>query len=234
VVGAHPNFHAILDESYAFCFDTRLPPRRTGNYVLRLIRYLGRSRKLAQFDIATFKANNRRWIEKTPHHIYYIEDILKKRPKAKILLIIRDGRDVAVSFRNTNGDFEFSVNRWIEDNKVAEKWWNHRQVFVLRYESLIDRFRETVTDIMAFLGEEFSEQCGYYHQHYTDREDVRTKQPSEFGAANTEFRKWEVQQPLMDRRGRWINGMTDNEKRLFKELAGKMLIEYGYASDFQW
>jgi hypothetical protein len=47
VVGAHPNFHAILDESYACCFDTRLPPITTGNYVLRLIRFLGKSRKLA-------------------------------------------------------------------------------------------------------------------------------------------------------------------------------------------
>lgn len=221
IVGSHPNFHAILEESATF-----YPPNmRSG---------LSKLRNLAQFDLAAFRSGKRRWIEKTPLHVYHIEDILRSRPKAKVLLIIRDGRDVAISLKHRSGDFESGVRRWVNDNKAAEKWWDHSQVFVVRYESLVENFRETTASIMSFLGEEFSEQCYQYHLHYIDREKPISRPESKSEINQIAYRRWQVQQPLIDRRGRWIGAMTNDEKRLFKKLAGEMLIKYGYASDCRW
>jgi hypothetical protein len=37
-----------------------------------------------------------RWGEKTPHNLYYVGEILEDFPDAKIINLIRDGRDIAV------------------------------------------------------------------------------------------------------------------------------------------
>lgn len=223
IVGAHPNFHAILVESYPF---------RPVN--LKNPDILSVANKLALLDLEAFRAGKKRWVEKTPVQIYHIDDILRIRPKAKILLIIRDGRDIAISIKSRTGDFESGVRRWINDNKAAEKWWNHKQVLVARYESLVEEFEDTVTGVMDFLGEEFSEQCYQYHQHYLDREEPLSMPGNKLGVDNIEYRKWQVQQPLFDGRNQWIDTMTNDEKILFKKLAGEMLVGYGYSKDSQW
>ncbi len=221
IVGAHHSFHAILDESYTF-----QPSQKP--------EILSLSNKLALIDLEAFRSGKKRWVEKTPMHIHYISNILQSRPKSKILLIIRDGRDVVVSIKRRTGDFEAGVKRWIDDNKAGEDWWNHKQVLVVQYESIIEKFNETVTSVMNFLGEEFSEQCYIFNLLYADREEMISTPGSGFGESHDRYRKWQAQQPLFNGRGKWMNEMTPEENQLFKTMAGEMLIKYGYAEDNNW
>jgi hypothetical protein len=160
---------------------------------------------------------------------------VQKRPKAKILLVIRDGRDVALSIKHKTGDYNIGVQQWVDYNREGEQWWEHKNVFIVRYESLITDFRETVTGILSFLGEEFSELCCQHHQHRIDSEEHITSQPSNTsGELYYDLRWWQVQQPLYDGRNKWATTMSDEEKQIFKELSGDMLIRYGYSKDNQW
>jgi hypothetical protein len=46
----------------------------------------------------TQREGKTRWGEKTPQHIYYWRDILHYFPQAQIIHVVRDGRDVALSY----------------------------------------------------------------------------------------------------------------------------------------
>lgn len=48
-------------------------------------------------DIVAESHQKSRWVEKTPNHIYYVDDILRVIPDALIVSIIRDPRDVLAS-----------------------------------------------------------------------------------------------------------------------------------------
>ena len=49
------------------------------------------------FDVLAREAGKGRWIEKTPSHIFRIDDILKVQPDARIVEVVRDPRDVLAS-----------------------------------------------------------------------------------------------------------------------------------------
>jgi len=217
-LNAHPNFYGV-NEKGPFQ-DDRIPV----------------SRKLELLELRVSRAGGKRWVDKTPAQITKIEDVLRRRAKAKILLVIRDGRDVALSIKHKTGDFNNGVQRWVDANRVGEQWWGHKQVLIVRYESLITDFRETVASILGFLGEEFSELCCQHHLHYVDGEEHINSKPLDTSVLERyyDLRWWQVQQPLYDGRNRWETTMSDEEKRLFKGMAGDMLIRYGYARDNDW
>ena len=61
------------------------------------------------------------------------------RPEAQFILMLRDGRDVACSFKNRQVEEEFSkiVERWIYDNLAGLQYWNDSRVKVVKYENLV-------------------------------------------------------------------------------------------------
>jgi hypothetical protein len=78
VLGAHSRLYAVPFESY-LAFKT-----------------VEEQKKLFQkFERETLAAGKRRWVEKTPKHIRRIDDLFDFTPEARILVMLRDGRDVA-------------------------------------------------------------------------------------------------------------------------------------------
>ena len=214
ILGAHPNIHPILDESAAFS--------KNRTYLLR------------DFDMETLKAGKKRWVEKTPLHIHHIENIFKKRPEARVLVIVRDGRDVATSIKDRKGDVLVGIKRWVRDNSAAEKFQNDPRVTFIKYEDLIENFDSEVGGILGFIGEPFSEDVKNYHNLVRHEKLGHERPPSPAGENHLEYRMWQVTQPLFDGRNRWMGALSDEEKSLFKSHAGEMLIRYGYATDNQW
>lgn len=188
----------------------------------------------AKWDEVASASGKQRWVEKTPRHIFRIRQILEAFPSGKVLLMIRDGRDVACSIQDRFGDLERGINRWVKDNREGESYWRHPNVCRVRYEELIDDPERALTGVMNFVGEIFEpSMLAYYEQPKMFYHDTIECPPNAFGENHGAFRNWQINQPLFDGRGKWRR-MTPEEKELVKNKAGQMLIDYGYAADLNW
>lgn len=178
-----------------------------------------------------------RWIEKTPLHVRMIDKIFARYPEARVLFVVRDGRDVAVSMRKRFGDFSKGVRRWVDDNRQGLNWLDDPRVMKLSYEELVKQYAETMPRICHFIGEDFEPGLIDYHETpaYIFSSGVRNP-GSGSGKDHKEYRNWQINQKLFDGSGKWVKEMTAAEKTLFKadREAQQMLLELGYVSDEAW
>jgi len=195
---------------------------------------LKRKLYLWSFDRRAIAQGKTRWIEKTPKHIFCIEQLLSIRPGTKVIIIIRDGRDVACSYKDRFGDLERGIKTWVLDNLAGIKYWNHPAVLVIKYEDLIGDVEATLRKILMFLGEDFEPVLLEYHRQskyfYSDKLD---KPASVSGKDHDQYRNWQINQPLFDGRGRWIS-LTAEEKNIIKKSGNDLLLELGYISGQDW
>lgn len=183
----------------------------------------------AVWSFAAIAAGKTRWVEKTPSHIYCMDRIFKLYPDARIILLIRDGRDTAVSLYKRYGDFDRAVRRWVDDNRAGEPYWNHPQVLKLNYETLVDDFENQMRAVCAFIGEPFDERLLEF-----SKGDSAPEISGRDGARPSELRDKQIESGLYNGQGRWVLEMTAEQKARFKELAGEMLVRYGYTADLSW
>ncbi len=124
--------------------------------------------KLEAFDyLANFITlellDKNRWLEKTPYHINYIENILDFYPDAKIIVNYRDPRAVVASWlkKDKHKSLIGVVANWNSvASKVIELKENERcinKIDFLAYESLILNPESTLKELCLFLDEEFTE-----------------------------------------------------------------------------
>ncbi len=219
ILGTHSRIHAIS-------FESKVAMSTTPAIVQQSL--------LKKFDLETIFEEKVRWVEKTPLHIHYIDTLLGFCDDVKVILIIRDGRDVACSIQDRFGDLSVGIQRWISDNREGEKFWGHPNVFVIRYERMIEEFEGAMSSVLSFLGESFDPCLAEYHKIPRNFYSKTINKPIDSSNKNhNQYRNWQINQPLFDGRGRWKR-MSPEEKKVFKELAGSMLIEYGYANDESW
>ncbi len=214
ILGVHPKIHAVSHESGVALGENE--------------RFFKKS--LDQFDRRAIAAGKCRWVEKTPRHIFHIAKILRWRPGAKIILIIRDGRDVAWSIKQRTGNLEEGITRWCRDNQAGKAHWGNQDVYVLKYEDLITDFEATLKGVLSFLGEEYYGEMKNYDQTPKKWYSRKIEKPqSPFGSNHEQYRNWQINQPLFDGRAQWKR-MTDEELVLIHNIAGPMLAEFGYAT----
>lgn len=92
-------------------------------------------------EMVAAKHPSGRWIEKTPNYIYKLPVILKHFPDAKIIWVLRDGRDVAHSvFQKSWGanNIYYAANAWMRANYQPELLANS-QILLVKYEELLSQ-----------------------------------------------------------------------------------------------
>lgn len=109
----------------------------------------------------TLRNHKSRWLEKTPFHIYYLDEILSKYPNAKIILTVRNPKAVYASWKRKDADKSLiGVSKsW---NKVARTILStkdkYKNVLLLKFEDLILEPQVQLEKICEFIGEDFEEQ----------------------------------------------------------------------------
>jgi len=111
------------------------------------------------------KTNNKKILFKqVPWYGQYIEIINKLYLNAKYIHIIRDGRDVALSFLKTKwyGDsLVETLNKWSNDVlkilEDSERFLEKDQITIISYEDLILNTQETLKKVCKFIGVSFEE-----------------------------------------------------------------------------
>jgi hypothetical protein len=96
---------------------------------------------------------SKQWIEKTPHYIYNVKLLLKTFPEAKILWVLRDGRDVAHSVFQKNwgaNNVYYAAKEWLAAN-YQNAALNDKRVLLVKYEDVLSSPKEGLSKIFKFL-----------------------------------------------------------------------------------
>jgi len=82
----------------------------------------------------------------------------------KIIVVVRDGRDVVASLKERHGDINIGIKRWIDDNN---QWMNHEkrdEFYIMKYENFISNPKLEIKKVMDFIGEEYYDEILNYKQ----------------------------------------------------------------------
>ena len=207
VIGSHSNIHAIKGETRLF--------------------YASDLKDMNAYYCQAADHGKCRWVEKTPEHIHRLGGILGRLKTAKVIIMIRDGRDVAASLFARTSQLRDSISRWKNDNKIALNFANHPCVLLVKYEDMVVKFKETATRVFDFIGEEYEDAVKDFHK----RQDV-VERPQLARSRNEilKLRAWQISQPLFDGRGRY----KDFNKMQLDYVLGRqqdMLFKLGYIQE---
>lgn len=172
------------------------------------------------------RQNKERWADCTPDHLLYIPEIKRHIPNALVVHIIRDGRDVALSYVKQGWAYPFPWDR-SEHLSVAGVFWEwivrrgreHGRnlgsgYYELHYEDLVEKPRETLRALGDFVGQEL------------DYDKIRQVGIGSVSEPNTSFTSdcGGDFNPV----GRWEKKMTPEQLADFERLTGSFLQELGY------
>ena len=180
-----------------------------------------------------------RWAEKTPRNIGSIGEIFRCFPGARFVHVLRDGRDVACSLRThprhrvENGKLvpldtwkpiAGCARRWRDDIEGSRRFWNDPRFHTIRYEDLVLDPRPVLGKLMAFLGEPWDDAMLAHAGAGSRFRDVTrfAQNPEALAAVSTASLS------------RWERDLDARDRRVFKRIAGPLLIELGYAAGENW
>jgi len=167
------------------------------------------------------RAGAPRWVEKTPRHLEVPELIVATWPGARIVRIVRDPRDAAVSLTKVPfGTPSLLTNLSVlaRMNEAAADFYDESpQALTVRYEDLVAAPQRELRRICAFVG------VGYEASMLADRSGVTGV------AAAHEWWKGDATGPLdPSRSGRWAEEMPPVVARYAALNLGPMLEAHGY------
>lgn len=193
----------------------------------------------ALFDHLKKRAGKPRWGDKSPQNVLHLDRIFSHFLEARFIHMIRDGRDVACSLRNfpryrmvdgrrvelgTMNSLDQCVRRWVRDVEAGMRHRGDPRYMEVRYEDLVESAEETLISVLEFLGEPWDERVTKYYEVGTpDRSDEKMLQNP--GATKPIYRT---------AYGRWRKEFTEEDKRVFKSIAGDLLITLGYEESYKW
>jgi hypothetical protein len=171
-------------------------------------------------------------LEKSPRNVHNVDKIRGIFPQSRLIVIYRDGRDVVTSdqffTRDYGGqpfDFAEGVHAWRRDMEAHLGHAERHPVFACAYEKLLSDGAPVVRELFDFLDLRYDDRLIH---DLLERSSFRFYAGRERGE---EDRKRFYRKGIA---GDWKNHFGNEDKRVFKEIAGDMLIRLGYESDLSW
>lgn len=166
-----------------------------------------------------------RWGDKTPWYVHHVEELLAVWPDARFVVLVRDGRDVALSVGRMpwGPNNAWSAARWWAGGirAGAEAMRRHpEQVMQIRYEDLASDPASLARRIADFCGLSYESDMLAIERSQGTKvlEDQRDWFTNIWSGINTA--------PI----GKWRTRMGEEDQRVFLSIAGRELEELGYAS----
>jgi len=207
MLGAHPSVYAIPHETSAFINSD-----------------VDAARALFQREYLPAALGNGATLlcEKTPLHVRRLPVVRKAFPGARIVVLVRDARDVTASIKERLGSLDEAILRWNRDNVIVrhEVERGRPDLIVVFYEELIAAPEKTLMAISAHVGVDYQPVMLEFHK------DAR-----EWFAGNDahlRFRNWQIHQPLTDRRGRWVTILSEAEASRVEQECRALMSFFGY------
>lgn len=165
-----------------------------------------------------------RWAETTPEHLLYVDWIKRTIPDALVIHVIRDGRDVALSWEKKAQIRRLPWDRlrpamaagiyweWIVAKGQAAGKKLGADYLELHYEDLVLNPRDVLAQVEPFI------------EHRLDYEQITRVAIGSVATPNTAF-KGETRSPI----GRWKTDLAVPELEKLESLIGGALTQFGYS-----
>jgi len=115
------------------------------------------------------------FVEKTPTNVYAFAALARLNPEARLVHLIRDGRDVAASLRRRGKSLYGAGSRWLYDTLSGLRGRGQPSYLEIRYEDLVTDPPATLARVFAHLGLPQTEPSAAEATPGTYREDWRQK-----------------------------------------------------------
>jgi hypothetical protein len=186
------------------------------------------------FRRVTAARGKRRWAEKTPLNIAHLGWVLSHFPRARVIHVIRDGRDVVCSLRHhpvrrfVDGAWKsvpqdrsvVSCSRqWLSLTGKGMDWRTDARYLEVRYEDLVEDPEATMRRVMAFLEEPFD--ADWLRSRLAD-DEADANRPNAAGAITSTSI------------GRWTRDLSVPEIDQVRRLATDRLLELDYVTERDW
>jgi hypothetical protein len=188
------------------------------------------------FTLLRELAGKPRWGDKSPANVLHLDRIFRYFPNSQFIHMIRDGRDTACSLktfprykmlsgkrveRDTNNPLDQCIRRWVSNVREGIRWRGDPRYIEVKYEDLIQNDEKTLRKVFNFLNEPWEQQVIKYYEDSHDEEKM-IQNP---GASKPIYKTAQ---------NRWKKEFTSEDKKLFKKLAGDLLIELKYEENKDW
>ena len=178
--------------------------------------------------------------EKTPANLNLLPVVHRHFPEAKLLHIIRDGRDAAVSgwffnlkrneayvsenFKDFSGYVVYYAKIWSRQIGQAREFGRHigERYIEVRYENLLERPEAELQRLLGFLDVDHSEPA------------VRScLEAASFETLSAGRERGQEERQSFYRKGMagdWVNHFSERDVEAFHQVAGTLLEDLGYAT----
>ena len=164
-----------------------------------------------------------RWGDKTPYYVLHIPEILGVWSDAKFIVLVRDGRDVALSVQKmpfgANNAFA-AAETWAEGIRLGMRAQRQHpnNVLSVRYEDLVADPEPHVRRIADFLGLAYTDDM--LRVEDTPKDKIVADQVAWFSNLWAGINEKSV--------GKWRREMSERDQRVFAAVAGPELAAWGY------
>ena len=168
--------------------------------------------------------NKSRWGCKSTFMMRHVARIRQFWPSAKFIYMVRDCRDVVVSARESifcHYNAYYTARLWKDEQQVGRYWLqklSDREIFLLRYEDLLESPEASVKALCVFLEEPYEEGMLRYFER------------SEAKKCSRLSKSWKnTARPIMkDNVLKFLKRLRPGEIELVEALAGMELDLFGY------
>jgi hypothetical protein len=164
------------------------------------------------------------WCNKSMANLYFIPDIERMGLKPVYIHLVRDGRDVAVSFKNAivgEKHIYHLARQWKQDQEMAEKLCREYapdRYILIYYEDLIHDAEGTMRKLLGRLGLHYSEGVLDFY---------KTEEARHTAGAGKMWNN--VVRPVMTQNSnKFLSHLSREDIAIFESIAGDTLAHFGY------
>ncbi|WP_417588710.1 sulfotransferase family protein [Owenweeksia hongkongensis] len=189
-----------------------------------------------QYTADNGNKNIERWGDKNNYFIEHLDLLHEIYPQAQFLFIVRDGRDVACSYKAIKNlktesaykpklpyDIKDIANEWVENHQTILKFsraLEPSQCHFLKYEDLVFNPKAVLKEVTDFLKMEFSIEM----LNYPDTNRSNKTEPLEM----MDWKKKTLSEPDSSELGKYKKILSTREIQEFNKIAKPILNHFGY------
>ena len=188
------------------------------------------------FFSSLHKSGISQWGDKNNFHVKSVDTINAIFPDSRFIHIVRDGRDVACSYKALATSASKSIyapNLPSHIKKISQEWLDNNQaainsfdkidvsrVLLVRYEDLVSETEHQVRKICSHIGQEYDENMLMYYKKNLEEE----QEPKEF----LQWKQKTIEKPTISEVGKYKLLLTRDEIDIFNNNAGVLLKRFEY------